>query len=399
MASKTCQICGQNSGYLPLCKQHMEDKEKGLIVKNEKTNKWVMAKNTVMNTETFEIKWCKNAPQYDNNKSLDDIESEKSNKKCILCGEKTKNGYLFCKDCYDNLEERQEKKDLDQNHDTSYFKEYYYNAKNFALNTNNEDKIYYQKLTMVSINGILKHVYDDYSLDNIIMNDLITIDNKENKTISNQKSSSIEKNADKKDIPEQSDQEQDNITDYNNVIIINDENKSRCITCGKKTEGLLFCTSCYRKYKNKELLFKITNCSNVELLDESYEGTYISKDGHILKSRIEREIDNHLFDNGIPHAYEQEIRYGAGEKDVLHPDFCLPNYLGKGKNVYIEYWGYEENNMKYTNTKKFKMPIYKQLGITLVNLYEKTDAKNIEAALIWKLKKENIKENEINCES
>lgn len=188
------------------------------------------------------------------------------------------------------------------------------------------------------------------------------------------------------------------IESLNNVVTINNENKSKCITCGKKTDGLLFCTNCYHKYKNKELLFKITNCSNVELLDESYEGRYTCKDGHIVKSKSERDIDNYLFEAGIAHAYEKELSYGASEKEVLHPDFFLLDYLGKGKHVYIEHWGYEENNIQYTQTKKFKMPIYKKLGITLINTYEKTDAKDIDAALNRKIKKENIKEGQINYE-
>lgn len=184
----------------------------------------------------------------------------------------------------------------------------------------------------------------------------------------------------------------------NNVVIINNENKARCITCGKKTDGLLFCSNCYHKYQNKELLFKITNCSNVELLDESYEGRYTCKDGHIVKSKSERDIDNYLFEAGIAHAYEKELSYGASDKEVLHPDFFLLDYLGKGKHVYIEHWGYEENNIQYTQTKKFKMPIYKKLGITLINTYEKTDAKDIDSALTRKIKKENIKEGQINYE-
>lgn len=184
----------------------------------------------------------------------------------------------------------------------------------------------------------------------------------------------------------------------NNVVVINNESKSRCITCGKKTDGLLFCSSCYYKYQNKELLFKITNCSNVELLDESYEGRYTCKDGHIVKSKSEREIDNYLFESGIAHAYEKELSYGPSEEEVLHPDFFLLDYLGKGKHVYIEHWGYEENNIQYTQTKKFKTQIYKKLGITLINTYEKTDAKDIDSALARKIKKENIKEGQINYE-
>lgn len=184
----------------------------------------------------------------------------------------------------------------------------------------------------------------------------------------------------------------------NGVVTVNPENKSRCITCGKTTDGLLFCPSCYHKYKDKELLFRITGCTTVELLDEDYEGRYTCKDGHIVKSKSERDIDNYLFENGISHAYEKELAYGAGENEVLHPDFYLPNYLGKGKHVYLEHWGYNENNIQYTRTKKFKMPIYEKLGITLICTYEKSDSGKIDAALERKLNPVFIKENKINFE-
>ena len=180
------------------------------------------------------------------------------------------------------------------------------------------------------------------------------------------------------------------------TVVINEENKSRCITCGRKTDGLLFCSICYKKYHNKELLFKITGCSSVELLDEDYEGRYTCKDGHIVKSKSEREIDNYLFEKGIPHAYEKPLSYGKSEKEILHPDFYLPHYLGKDKHVYIEHWGYDDNNRDYTKTKKFKMPIYEQLGVTLVCTYERSDTGDIEAALDRKLNKNNIDENTIN---
>ena len=182
----------------------------------------------------------------------------------------------------------------------------------------------------------------------------------------------------------------------NKSIVINEQNKHKCITCGKAVDGLLFCSNCYRQYKNKELYFKISNCSTVELLDENYEGRYTCKDGHIVKSKSEREIDNYLFEHNIPHAYEKALPYGATEKEVLHPDFYLPNYLGNKKHVYIEHWGYNENNKDYTKTKKFKMPIYEKLKVTLICTNEKSDMADIDTVLDRKLNKDFIKENEIN---
>lgn len=182
----------------------------------------------------------------------------------------------------------------------------------------------------------------------------------------------------------------------NHIIIIDSESKGRCITCGRQTSGMLFCTSCYHKYKNKELLFRVTNCTSIERIDDFFEGRYTCKDGHVVKSKSERDIDNYLFEHGISHAYERELAYGASEKEVLHPDFYLPNYLGENKDVYIEHWGYNENNINYTKTKKFKMPIYEKLGITLICTYEQTDMQKIDSVLDRKLNKSFIKENEIN---
>lgn len=187
-------------------------------------------------------------------------------------------------------------------------------------------------------------------------------------------------------------------TDINNPVTIDKNNTSKCITCGMHSDGLLFCGKCYHKYKNKELLFRITNCTSVELLDEDYEGRYTCKDGHIVKSKSERAIDDYLFEHGISHAYERELPYGGTEKEILHPDFCLPNYLGNGKDVYIEHWGYNENNIQYTKTKKFKMPIYQKLGITLICTYEKSDMGKIDTVLNRKLNKDFIKEGQINYE-
>ena len=208
-----------------------------------------------------------------------------------------------------------------------------------------------------------------------------------------------EKKQDQKAIKPETEKEFFDVSkEQNKVVVIDENNKAKCITCGKHTDGLLFCPNCYHNYKNKELLFKITNCSNVELLDVDYEGRYTCKDGHIVKSKSERDIDNYLFEHGISHAYERELPYGATDKEVLHPDFYLPHYLGENKHVYIEHWGYNENNIQYTKTKKFKMPIYEKLKVTLICTYEKTDMGKIETVLDRKLNKQFIKENKINFE-
>lgn len=182
-----------------------------------------------------------------------------------------------------------------------------------------------------------------------------------------------------------------NADEQNGIVVIDPNNKSKCLVCGKQTDGLLFCQSCYRKYNNKELLFKITKCSNVELLDVDYEGKYVCSDGHIVKSKSELVIDNYLFENGIPHAYEKALPCG-NEKIV--PDFCLPKYLD-GEDVYIEHWGFGVENPEYMRRKEDKISKYIELKETLICTFEE-DLANIDYQLRKKLNKAIITRKTVN---
>lgn len=171
----------------------------------------------------------------------------------------------------------------------------------------------------------------------------------------------------------------------------------KCITCGYETNGKLFCTRCYKKYHDKEILIKIKNCIEIEPLDESYEGNYVCDDGHIVKSMAERDIDDYLFDKQLRHAYEPELRLKDknGKFITIHPDFCVFDKNDKEKVLYyIEYWGYDENNRDYTKTKKFKTELYELNKITLININAKTDLKNLKSSLKFKI--ENYQEGENN---
>ena len=109
-------------------------------------------------------------------------------------------------------------------------------------------------------------------------------------------------------------------------------------------------------------------------------------------------IDEYLYKEKITHAYEKGIAYGQTAKEIIHPDFYLPDYLGPKKDVYIEYWGYNENNIQYTKTKKFKLNIYNENQITLICINE-NDTHEINTQLDRKLNKKNIKENQINFDN
>ena len=156
------------------------------------------------------------------------------------------------------------------------------------------------------------------------------------------------------------------------------QEENKCLLCDEDSGKYLFCKKCFSKYYKKTLLLKIKVDRNqkLELLNESYEGVYTCKDGHIVKSKSERDIDNYLFEHQIAHAYEKPLVIG---KEIFKPDFYL-----KDKDVYLEHWGYDESNKEYTNRKEYKLPKYKEKGITLIQTNEK-DMQDVETSLELKL--------------
>ena len=162
----------------------------------------------------------------------------------------------------------------------------------------------------------------------------------------------------------------------------------KCLLCNSESGNYLFCKSCFSKHHGKTLLFKITCDKNqkLELLNESYEGIYVCKDGHIVKSKSERDIDNYLFEHKIAHAYEKALPING---EIFKPDFYL-----KDLDVYIEHWGYDESNKEYQARKDYKIPKYQEKGITLICTYEATDMQDVETSLQIKL--ESYKKGEIN---
>lgn len=168
-----------------------------------------------------------------------------------------------------------------------------------------------------------------------------------------------------------------------------------CLICGQPSNGKHLCVDCYNKYKKKEILIKITKCVFPcgDPLDESYEGVYECDDGHIVKSMAEQAIDNYLCEHAIFHGYELPLDVGTDKP--LKPDFCLKNYLGQGKDVYLEYFGLK-GQPKYDEETAYKINLYRKNHITVICMYPKTDSKNLNFALSTKLKKEKIKENALN---
>lgn len=110
-----------------------------------------------------------------------------------------------------------------------------------------------------------------------------------------------------------------------------------------------------------------------------FEAKYRTTDGHYVRSKAEMLIDNWLYMTEIVHAYERKLPV---EED-LYCDFYLP----QGK-VYIEYWGYEDDE-KYVERKKKKQEIYKKYNFNIIELTD-ADVENLDDVLPRKLLKFNV---------
>lgn len=103
---------------------------------------------------------------------------------------------------------------------------------------------------------------------------------------------------------------------------------------------------------------------------EKFEAKHRATDGHFTRSKAEMLIDNWLYMFEIVHAYERKLPI----EENVYCDFYIPS----GK-VYIEYWGYE-NDEKYLDRKRKKQEIYKKYNLNLIELEDK-DIQNLDDVL------------------
>lgn len=225
--SKKCAVCEDNAfGFYPLCKKHLEMTKTGEVYKNKSGN------------------WSIKVSFEDDKNFLEELQKnvQEENKFCKLCGNTTTNGYNYCKDCYYNIQDRME--ELDKNQNQTKLKDYYYNAKDYAMRIYNEDKIYYQQLTMVAIANLLNQLYDEDALTERLHKDIEKIN--ENLKLKNNRLNSNVKVLEKID----------------EIKAENDKDKAKI----KKTQ-----------------------------------------DGHFVESEFEIKVDDILYTNNIVHAYSIKV--------------------------------------------------------------------------------------------
>lgn len=144
MSSKICQICGKPSGIYPLCREHLQMKLEGRVVKNEETGRW----------------------------ELKDTSFTKVYGKCILCGDNS-NGKPLCYDCYCDCRELED--DLDRNKPPYEMKDYYYNLKNANYRIVDIKNINRNCMVMIALANIIYDSYDDSSLISRVYDDVVVI--------------------------------------------------------------------------------------------------------------------------------------------------------------------------------------------------------------------------------
>ena len=148
-----------------------------------------------------------------------------------------------------------------------------------------------------------------------------------------------------------------------------------CIICGEPSNGKHFCLACYKKYKDRAIDIRISNCKNVDILDAYGNLQYKCEDGRKVRSKSEKIISDFLFKYGIRTIYEKTIYYYPNENETitLRPDFYLPDY-----DCYIEHNGVDTKSYKANKIKTEEM--YKSLGYKIIVTTE-TDLGDIEAKL------------------
>lgn len=162
-----------------------------------------------------------------------------------------------------------------------------------------------------------------------------------------------------------------------------------CLACGDISYGKHFCPKCFHRFKGKVIYFKINEQGEFDFKGAYYEGHVSCLDGHIVKSKSEKIIDDYLFNNNIRHVYEKTIKYDDnGVTKDISPDFYLPDL-----KIYLEHWGFDESYQSYQNSKEYKIKVYNRLGLTVISTTE-DDLRDAEANLEFKLK--NYKEGQYN---
>lgn len=97
---------------------------------------------------------------------------------------------------------------------------------------------------------------------------------------------------------------------------------------------------------------------------KTYPATIACEDGHYVRSKAEKIIDDWLYNHNYIHAYEKSV-YSPDEDKEYIPDFYLKN-----EDIFIEYWGLTDNE-SYLLKKETKSAFYTRNNIRFISLEDK----------------------------
>lgn len=113
-------------------------------------------------------------------------------------------------------------------------------------------------------------------------------------------------------------------------------------------------------------------------------------DGHVVRSKGELVIDNHLHRLGIDHEYEKTIKVRGNS---IKYDWYLPKF-----KTYIEYWGFHGKD--YMQRKEEKLVLYRKGKLNLISIEDimlKDIYSNLEKELNKFIKLKKISQEKKHC--
>lgn len=99
----------------------------------------------------------------------------------------------------------------------------------------------------------------------------------------------------------------------------------------------------------------------VQLRQKCYSRNHICNDGHVVRSAMEKVVDDWLFAHGIPHDVEPQCPWPKRSTKPNYADFKVGDY-------YIELWGMQDVPY-YRRKMEYKIAQYKKYGVKLIEIF------------------------------
>ena len=296
-----------------------------LVYGNPRKDK--LCKSCGLKANKGEIIQCPDCGKWNEKDVVCECKNTNNKQTCIICG-KPSNGKDFCSDCYAKIQNSL--KGINKNKDYFSLKDHYFHLQSSIYRITNKEYIVTNIYRLIAIALATKAYCKNNYLEERVIEDVKYILEKKN----------IKKNTSAEEFSENS------ITTSEEII----EDKINIATANIKDNRAI--------------------------------------DGHLCLSPQEVSIDDYLYQNDIVHAYNKPVKEIPETERAVVADWFIPiSTKGKGKGVYIEYWGID-NEESYEENKQEKLPLYKKYDVPLIEINKNDikDTQSLETFLYRKLK-------------